>query len=137
MLAFCIEQVIPISYYDQLPRLLPKKVILQGPGGCSWNVATKIRGDEVHFAQGWIKFVEDNTLSDGDFLTFVYNGDHIFEVSIYRTDGCKETSEVTEVEGDNEDSVCSLSSDDTDNCSKSEMKNTIPNGRDKGLLTHC
>ncbi|XP_019097846.1 PREDICTED: B3 domain-containing protein At4g34400-like [Camelina sativa] len=121
--------VIPVPYYDQLPRLLPKKVILQGPGGCSWNVATKIRGDELHFAKGWPKFVEDNTLNDGDFLTFVYNGDDIFEVSIYRSDGCKETSEVFEVEEDKGDSVCSLSSDDTDT---PQMENPIPQGRDKG-----
>ncbi|XP_023635064.1 B3 domain-containing protein At4g34400 isoform X2 [Capsella rubella] len=126
------SMVIPISYYDQLPRVLPKKVILQGPGGGSWNVATKIRGEEVHLAQGWSKFVEDNTLNDGDFLTFIYNGDRIFEVSIYRSDGCKETCEVTEVEDEKVDSVCSLSSDDTDTCPKPEMNNTIPKGRDKG-----
>ncbi|XP_010460626.1 PREDICTED: B3 domain-containing protein At4g34400-like [Camelina sativa] len=128
------SMVIPIPYDDHLPRLLPKKVILQGPGGRSWNVATEIRGggDEVHFAQGWPKFVEDNTLNDGDFLTFVYNGNHIFEVSIFRSDGCKETSEVFEVSEDEGDSVCSLSSDNTETRSKPEMENPIPQGTDKG-----
>lgn len=85
------------------------------------------------FSQGWPKFVRDNTLNDGDFLTFAYNGAHIFEVSIFRGyDACKEISEVTELEEEEEDSVISLSSEDTDTGAKSEMKNTVPEGRDKG-----
>lgn len=132
-----LEQMLPIAYYGHLPSRLHKTVILRGPGGCSWNVATTINENEVHFSQGWAKFVEDNTLSDGDILTFVYNGDHVFEVSIYRGyDACKEISAVTELEEDKEDSVLSLSSEDNDTCSQSVMKNTIPEGRDKGFLTH-
>lgn len=127
--------MIPVSYYDHIPHRFPKTVILRGPGGCSWKVATEIKDDEVLFSQGWPKFVRDNTLNDGDFLTFAYNGAHIFEVSIFRGyDACKEISEVTELEEEEEDSVISLSSEDTDTGAKSEMKNTVPEGRDKGSL---
>ncbi|CAH2076857.1 unnamed protein product [Thlaspi arvense] len=45
-------------------------------------------------------------------MTFVYDGDRIFEVSIYGLSGCKEVRAVTEVEDVEEDSIVSLSSDD-------------------------
>ncbi|ESQ53679.1 hypothetical protein EUTSA_v10026054mg [Eutrema salsugineum] len=87
----------------------------------------KRKQDEVYFEQGWVKFVEDNSLSDGDFLTFVYNGDRIFEVSIYGPDGCKEVRAVTEADDDEEDS-----SNDTDAISESEVVTTIPRSKNKG-----
>ncbi|ESQ53685.1 hypothetical protein EUTSA_v10025812mg [Eutrema salsugineum] len=87
----------------------------------------KRKQDEVYFEQGWVKFVKDNSLSDGDFLTFVYNGDRIFEVSIYGPDGCKEVRAVTEADDDEEDS-----SNDTDAISESEVANTIPRTKNKG-----
>ncbi|XP_024005760.1 B3 domain-containing protein At4g34400 [Eutrema salsugineum] len=121
------SMLIPISYYDELPPRLPKTAILRGTGGCSWNVAMKRKQDEVYFEQGWVKFVKDNSLSDGDFLTFVYNGDRIFEVSIYGPDGCKEVRAVTEADDDEEDS-----SNDTDAISESEVANTIPRTKNKG-----
>ncbi|KAL1215753.1 B3 domain-containing protein [Cardamine amara subsp. amara] len=132
---FCSDDmVIPIAYYDHLPDLLPKTAILQGPGGCTWNVAIKVKQEEeeVCFGQGWPKFVEDNTLSDGDFLTFVYNGDRIFEVSIYRSDGCKETGEDSEEDDEKEDRVYSVNSEeDIDICSESEMAKCRDKGKSK------
>lgn len=128
--------MIPISYTDELPRTLPKTAILQGTGGCFWKVEMKRKRDEVHFGKGWNKFVTDNSLTDGDFLTFVYNGANVFEVSIYGLGGCKEMRAVTEVEEVKEDSVVSLSSTDSDTSSKSEVANTI--SKNKGqVLTHC
>ncbi|KFK30878.1 hypothetical protein AALP_AA6G037600 [Arabis alpina] len=129
------SMLIPISYYDELPYHLPKTAILRGTGGCVWNVAIDIKKkqEEVHFGKGWAKFVKDNSLSDGDFLTFVYNGKSVFEVSIYGRDGCKEIRAVTEVEEDEEEvSICSLSSKDMDTCSESEMANAIPRSKNKG-----
>ncbi|KFK30080.1 hypothetical protein AALP_AA7G214000 [Arabis alpina] len=106
--------LIPISYYDELPSRLPKTVILQGASGGIWNVKLKYEQDEVYFGQGWSKFVRDNSLTDGEFLTFAYNGDRIFEVSIYRLDACKEIGAVSEVDDDKEDSVCLTTSDDSE-----------------------
>ncbi|ESQ37943.1 hypothetical protein EUTSA_v10028696mg [Eutrema salsugineum] len=127
------SMLIPISYYDELPRLLPETAILQGTGGCSWNVAMNLKEEEVCFEQGWPEFVKDNSLIDGDFLTFVYNGDSVFEVSIYGLHGCKENRAVTEVEEDDkEDSTCFLSSDDTNTSSESEMATAIPRSKNKG-----
>ncbi|CAH8301213.1 unnamed protein product [Eruca vesicaria subsp. sativa] len=130
------SMLIPISYYDELPRHLPKTAILQGTGGCVWKVAMtlKLEEEEVYFEQGWPKFVKDNALVDGDFMTFVYNGDNIFEVSIYGLDGCKETRAVAEVEDEEEeDSICALSSDDTtDTSAESEKAKTVQRNNDKG-----
>ncbi|VVB07046.1 unnamed protein product [Arabis nemorensis] len=125
--------LIPISYYNEFPCLLPKTAILRGSGGCIWNVAIEIKEkpEEVYFGRGWAKFVQDNSLKDGDFLTFVYNGHNVYEVSIYACDGCKEIRAVTEVEdGEEEDTIWSLSSKDTD--SESDMANAIPRSKNKG-----
>ncbi|WZY87805.1 hypothetical protein YC2023_044540 [Brassica napus] len=59
--------------------------------------------EEVYFEQGWPKFVKDYALVDGDFMTFVYNGDNIFKVSIYGLDGCKQARAVAEVKDDDEE----------------------------------
>lgn len=89
--------------------------------------------DEVHFTEGWSKFVEDNSLVDGDFMTFVYNGDCVFEVSVYdgRT-ACKVISAVdTEVEDDTHTLISS--SKDTDSGSESETRaNVILRSKNKG-----
>ncbi|XP_018455367.2 B3 domain-containing protein At4g34400 [Raphanus sativus] len=129
------SMLIPISYYDELPRHLPKTAILQGTGGCVWKVGMTLKQEEeeVYFEQGWPKFVKDNDLVDGDFMTFVYNGDNLFEVSIYGLDGCKQARAVAEEE--EEDSICALSSDDTeeDTSAESEKANiTVQRSNDKG-----
>ncbi|CAN8327502.1 unnamed protein product [Cochlearia groenlandica] len=123
------SMLIPISYYDQLPFPLPKTAILQGTGGCLWTVAMKQKQEEVFFGQGWSKFVKDNSISDCDFMTFVYNGDRIFEVSIYSQNGCKEHRAVTYGK---EVSISSLSSKDIDSSSESERANTILKSKNKG-----
>ncbi|CAN8327490.1 unnamed protein product [Cochlearia groenlandica] len=129
--------MIPASYYDELPSRLPESAILQRTGGCFWRVAMMKKRDEVYFGQGWSKFVVDNHLIDGDILSFVYDGDHIFEVSIYGSGGgCKETRDVAEIIEVQEDSVCSLSSGDINTSSEPEMtKKTVPRSRSKGLNT--
>ncbi|KAJ0262775.1 B3 domain-containing protein [Hirschfeldia incana] len=111
--------LIPISYNDELPRTLPNTGILQGTGGCIWKVEMTKKRDEVYFGKGWNKFVTDNSLNDGDFLTFVYNGGNVFEVSIYGRDGCKEIRAVTEVE---------------DTSFEFEMANTINKKKGKSQL---
>ncbi|KAG2282421.1 hypothetical protein Bca52824_053641 [Brassica carinata] len=130
------SMLIPISYYDELPRHLPKTVILQGTGGCLWKVAMRLKQEEeeVYLEQGWPKFVKDNALVDGDFMTFVYNGDNIFEVSIYGLDGCKQARAMAEEEEEEgKDSICAISSDDTeDTNAESESANTVQRSNDKG-----
>ncbi|KAF8097756.1 hypothetical protein N665_0281s0020 [Sinapis alba] len=130
------SMVIPASYYDELPLVLPKTALLQGSGGCFWKVAMIKRRDDVYFGQGWAKFVEDNRLRDGDVMTFVYDGSRNFKVSIYGNGGCKEARAVAQViavddDDDKEDSVCHLSSKDTNTSSEPETAQTVPNARNQ------
>ncbi|CAH8322401.1 unnamed protein product [Eruca vesicaria subsp. sativa] len=134
------SMMIPESYYDELPLVLPKTALLQGSRGCFWKVAMTKRRGQVYFGQGWPKFVEDNRLRDGDVLTFVYDGSRNFKVSIYGSGGCKEVRAVAQVialddddDDDKEDSVCHLSSEeDSDTSSESEMAQTVPSANHTG-----
>ncbi|KAF8087241.1 hypothetical protein N665_0593s0004 [Sinapis alba] len=133
------SMVIPASYYDELPLVLPKTALLQGSGGCFWKVTMIKRRDDVYFGQGWAKFVEDNRLRDGDVMTFAYDGSRNFKVSIYGSGGCKESRAVAQVialddddDDDKEDSVCHLSSKDTNTSSEPETAQTVPNARNQG-----
>ncbi|EFH58710.1 transcriptional factor B3 family protein [Arabidopsis lyrata subsp. lyrata] len=105
------SMVIPRSYYEHLPRRLPKTAILVGTGGRFWKVAMTSRREQVYFEQGWGNFVADNELKDGEFLTFVFDGHKSYEVSIYGRGDCKETRAVIQVE--------EISDDDTEDYSVS------------------
>ncbi|WZZ52342.1 hypothetical protein YC2023_052449 [Brassica napus] len=73
------KDLIPISYYDELPLHLPKTAIIQGTGGCVW----KQEEEEVYFEQGWPKFVKDNALVD--------DSDDEEEDSVYSLSNGKDT----------------------------------------------
>ncbi|XP_010436894.1 PREDICTED: B3 domain-containing protein At3g06220-like [Camelina sativa] len=90
--------MIPVSYYEHLPRPLPKTAILMGTGGKIWKVAMKSRQEQVYFERGWTNFVADNDLKDGEFLSFVFDGYRRYEVSIFGHGGCKEIRAAVEVE---------------------------------------
>ncbi|XP_009130366.2 B3 domain-containing protein At4g34400 isoform X2 [Brassica rapa] len=119
------SMVIPASYYDELPLVLPKTALLQGSdGGCFWKVAMIKRRDEVYFGQGWAKFVEDNGLRDGDVLTFVYDGSRSFTVDIYGgSRACKEVRAVAQVISVDDDD----DKEDTNTSSEPEIAQTVPN----------
>ncbi|AAF30315.1 hypothetical protein [Arabidopsis thaliana] len=91
-------KLIPRSYYEHLPRRLPKTAILTGTGGRVWKVAMMSKREQVYLARGWENFVADNELKDGEFLTFVFDGYKSYEVSIYGRGSCKETRAVVHVE---------------------------------------
>ncbi|XP_010492301.1 PREDICTED: B3 domain-containing protein At3g06220-like [Camelina sativa] len=105
--------MIPTSYYEHLPRRLPKTAILMGTGGKIWKVAMKSIRGQVYFVQGWPSFVADNELKDGEFLTFVFDGYNRYEVSIYGHGGCKEIRAVVEVEDISDDSESDNNSDES------------------------
>ncbi|KFK30083.1 hypothetical protein AALP_AA7G214300 [Arabis alpina] len=124
---------IPSFFNELLPRRLPKTATLQGAGGCFWKVAFMAKRDGgICFGQGWSKFVEDNLLKSGDLLTFVYDGKRVFEVSIFGAGGTKEKRAIAEVVDIEDDSVYSLSSNDTDTSSEPEIPNTIARTRNSG-----
>lgn len=134
---FAVVQMIPASYYDELPLVLPKTALLQGStGGCFWKVAMFKRRDEVYFGQGWSKFVEDNRLSDGDVMTFVYDGSRSFTVSIFGgSRGCAEVRAVAQVISVDDDDDDDDDNEDTNTSSERDMSQTVPNARNQGPKT--
>ncbi|KAG2319233.1 hypothetical protein Bca52824_012446 [Brassica carinata] len=71
---------LPKSFNEHLQDPLPQTAKLQGIGGGVWSVSFKKIGDYAYFTSGWSKFAEDHKLKDGEFLTFVYDGSHTFEI---------------------------------------------------------
>ncbi|CAN7015971.1 hypothetical protein IGI04_013818 [Brassica rapa subsp. trilocularis] len=90
------SMAIPKSFNEHLQDPLPQTAKLQGIGGGVWTVSfKKIRGG-AYFTSGWSKFAEDHELKHGEFLTFVYDGSHTFEVSVFGRSECKEIRAVVE-----------------------------------------
>ncbi|CAF2047220.1 B3 domain-containing protein REM20 [Brassica rapa] len=90
------SMAIPMSFNEHLEDPLPQKAKLQGTGGGVWTVTFTTIRDCAYFTSGWSKFAEDHELKDGEFLTFVYDGHHTFEVSVFGHGRCKETRAVVE-----------------------------------------
>ncbi|KAJ0255287.1 B3 domain-containing protein REM20 [Hirschfeldia incana] len=90
------SMAIPMSFTEHLQDPLPQTAKLQGIGGGVWTVSFKKIRDCAYFTSGWSKFAEDHELKDGEFLTFVYDGSHTFEVSVFGRSGCKEMRAVVE-----------------------------------------
>lgn len=78
-----IFQTIPLSFMEYLEDPLPQTAKLQGTGGRTWTVSFARISERAYFTTGWSKFAEDHELVDGEFLTFVYDGYHTFEVSVF------------------------------------------------------
>ncbi|XP_006401912.2 B3 domain-containing protein REM20 isoform X2 [Eutrema salsugineum] len=85
---------IPTTFTEHLKDPLPKTAKLQGTGGGTWTVNFSRIRERAYITAGWSKFAEEHELKDGEYLTFVYDGECTFEVSVYGRWGCKETRAV-------------------------------------------
>lgn len=85
---------IPQAFIRKYRGLVHEKVKLKGLGGKSWDVKVEEINGGVFIKNGWRKFVADHSLKLGEFLVFKYEGNSLFSVKIFRTDGCK--AEVTD-----------------------------------------
>ncbi|XP_059654792.1 B3 domain-containing protein At4g34400-like [Cornus florida] len=66
--------LIPLGFTANLKEMIPNKVLLRNCDGKFWPVEVKkIGNDHLFFEDGWVKFVEDNSIELGDFLVFHYN----------------------------------------------------------------
>ncbi|KAL0798455.1 hypothetical protein Bca101_053630 [Brassica carinata] len=91
---------LPKSFNEHLQDPLPQTAKLQGIGGGVWSVSFKKIGDYAYFTSGWSKFAEDHKLKDGEFLTFVYDGSHTFEVSVFEEDDDEVSQSVNPVDSE-------------------------------------
>lgn len=62
------------------------------PGTMSWLVDPEKINADWYLQKGWPQFVQDNSLTHGDFLTFSYNGKSTFYVKVFATNGCRKIS---------------------------------------------
>ncbi|CAG7905551.1 unnamed protein product, partial [Brassica rapa] len=105
-------QLIPISYYDELPRHLPKTAILQGTGGCVWK--RKCTSNKVAEVEDDDEEEEDSicALSSNDTEDTAAESDKANTVQISNDKG-KSKGEVIKEESDGkEDSDHSLNNED-------------------------
>lgn len=51
--------------------------------------------DHWFFQKGWPEFVQENSLEDGDFLTFCYSGNSTFCVKVFSPNGCTKRADDT------------------------------------------
>ncbi|XP_004290392.1 PREDICTED: B3 domain-containing protein Os01g0723500-like isoform X1 [Fragaria vesca subsp. vesca] len=55
----------------------------------SWNVGVTKTIRSVYFKDGWQEFLKDNSVEDGDFVVFEYEGNMNFNVQIFDNSGCE------------------------------------------------
>ncbi|KAI3445199.1 hypothetical protein Pfo_001864 [Paulownia fortunei] len=80
---------IPPEFIKKFGGDIPTIVTLRRPSGISWQVDMKRFNDHWFFQKGWPEFVQENSIEDGDFLTFCYAGNSIFCVKVYARNGCR------------------------------------------------
>ncbi|KAK4378391.1 hypothetical protein RND71_000253 [Anisodus tanguticus] len=68
---------------------LPRKVSLRDRFGNMWAIGVTKTGRNFHFQYGWEKFIKENTIEFGDFLTFDYDGNGVFDFKLLGTTGCE------------------------------------------------
>ncbi|KAJ8530124.1 hypothetical protein K7X08_036959 [Anisodus acutangulus] len=80
---------IPTAYTDYKNGKLPRKVSLRDRFDNMWPIGVTKTGRNFHFQYGWEKFIKENTIEFGDFLTFEYDGNGVFDFKLLGTTGCE------------------------------------------------
>lgn len=63
-------------------------VSLRDKYGNVWSVKLTNIDNELHFEEGWAKFVEDNSIEDKDFLFFQFDDDKLIDVKLIGRGEC-------------------------------------------------
>ncbi|XP_038681809.1 B3 domain-containing protein At5g60140-like [Tripterygium wilfordii] len=88
---------IPTAFIASIGKVLPDKVILRSWLGRVWHVEVNKEENGVFFLNGWKELVKDNSVEHEDLLVFRYNGDNIFDFSLFGKSKC-EKEECEEME---------------------------------------
>ncbi|XP_055815767.1 B3 domain-containing protein At5g60140-like isoform X2 [Solanum dulcamara] len=76
------QMKIPTSYTNYKNGKIPRNVSLRDRFGNIWPIGVTKAEREFYFQYGWEKFIEDNTLEDGDIFVFYYDGNGTFDLKI-------------------------------------------------------
>ncbi|KAJ3693389.1 hypothetical protein LUZ60_008869 [Juncus effusus] len=79
---------LPHEFYTYLPHELPKRATLYVPGGTNWHVEIHKNDGDVFFGTGWPEFAKAHDLHTGYFLIFRYEGNMVFNITVFDTTCC-------------------------------------------------
>ncbi|KAJ4961300.1 hypothetical protein NE237_021210 [Protea cynaroides] len=77
--------VVPRKIVSVLRIQLVNRVTLKSLSGKTWTTGLEKRDEELFFQQGWADFVRGYPLNEGDILTFQYEGNSTFAVSVFES----------------------------------------------------
>ncbi|KAG8377681.1 hypothetical protein BUALT_Bualt08G0058100 [Buddleja alternifolia] len=80
---------IPCNFVKHIEGSSPGTALLVGPSGKHWYVNLIPVGNSLFFNDGWIAFVRDHFLEQGDSIVFRYDGDMHFTVLIFDQSMCE------------------------------------------------
>ncbi|KAI9104295.1 hypothetical protein K1719_022867 [Acacia pycnantha] len=88
---FSTRLQIPPSFIKEFGKDgAPKRTTLETYNFKYWEVGVEKLGNKFYFNNGWDKFVQDNSLENGDFLVLKYFADYSkFKVKIYGKTCCE------------------------------------------------
>ncbi|XP_077224922.1 B3 domain-containing protein REM10-like [Tasmannia lanceolata] len=84
---------IPIAFHKYLVGEKSDIAILKSPLGKSWSVKVKGCINGVFFEKGWEDFVAEHSLCSGDILVFQYEGNMVFNVTVFDKTACEKSYE--------------------------------------------
>ncbi|KAK6156536.1 hypothetical protein DH2020_010784 [Rehmannia glutinosa] len=113
---------IPSAFTASIQSTLPNKVVLRDRCNNIWRVKLVKVGDNLHLADGWPKFVEENCIKGGDMLVFEYFSNGLFDTKILGPSACEKkgvtavqkTSVEEEEESSDDNYVSDSETDDED-----------------------
>ncbi|XP_031127737.1 B3 domain-containing protein REM20-like [Ipomoea triloba] len=73
------EEEIPFSFKESVGVVVPKKVKFRNCLKKVWSMEMTETGDGLFFQNNWAKFMEDNSITNGDCLLFSYGGYALFD----------------------------------------------------------
>ncbi|VVA16693.1 PREDICTED: B3 [Prunus dulcis] len=118
---------LPPVFIEKLDGQSLPKCALRGPNGKLWTVELEERENGFFFHDGWQGFVRDHCLEIGNFLVFDYDGDSMFDVTIYEPTGCEKDVEAAKRRNGNpvssvKDEIVDI---ETENYNKESKSKTI------------
>ncbi|KAK4414263.1 putative B3 domain-containing protein [Sesamum alatum] len=93
--AMCTDSMrIPPEFIKKIGGNIPRIARLtREPGLLSWQVSVSRNDEHWFLGEGWAEFVQENSVENGDFLTFSYVGNSTFSVKVFGPNGCRKSIE--------------------------------------------
>ncbi|KAI8027957.1 putative B3 domain-containing protein [Camellia lanceoleosa] len=80
---------IPSAFVKHVKGAIPDKAFLRNCHGKLWPVVVTKVGNQLCFKDGWVKFVEDNSVEVGNFLVFDFDGNYVFDFKLFGSTECE------------------------------------------------